>query len=44
MSRRTRPADFWPFLERVGGRMSGKAKALGGNPLVKVVDGKALEL
>jgi hypothetical protein len=47
MSRRTRREDFWRFLERVGGRMNGKAGASGGAagaPLVKVVDGKALEL
>src|SRR5687768_9013747 len=40
MSRRTRRADFWPFLERVGCRMNGKVDPA----LVKVVDGKPLEL
>jgi hypothetical protein len=40
MSRRTRRADFWQFLRRVGGRMNGKA----GAAMVKVVDGKPLEL
>ena len=40
MSRRTRRADFWPFLQRVGRRMNGKVEPA----LVKVVDGKPLEL
>jgi len=40
MSRRTRRGDFMAFLERVGGRLDGRAAA----GLVKVVDGKALEL
>jgi hypothetical protein len=40
MSRRTRHADFWAFLERVGERMKGKTKP----QIVKVVDGKPLEL
>lgn len=40
MSRRTRRADFWQFLERVGQRLNGKTKPA----LVKVVDGKPLEL
>src|SRR5829696_3550362 len=40
MSRRTRRGDFMAFLERVGGRLNGRAAA----GLVKVVDGKALEL
>ena len=47
MSRRTRRADFWRFLERVGQRLKGKAGragAPGGDSLVKIVDGKALEL
>ena len=44
MSRRTRRKDFMAFLERVGVRLNGKA-APGLVPgLVKVVDGKALEL
>ena len=40
MSRRTRRADFWEFLERVGRRMNGKPEPA----IVKVVDGKPLEL
>lgn len=40
MSRRTRRDDFWAFLQRVGRRMNGKVQPA----LVKVVDGKALEL
>jgi hypothetical protein len=40
MSRRTRHADFWAFLQRVGERMKGKTKP----QMAKVVDGKALEL
>lgn len=40
MSRRTRRVDFMAFLERVGQRMNGKPAP----GLVKVVDGKALEL
>jgi hypothetical protein len=40
MSRRTRRGDFMAFLGRVGGRLNGKAAA----GLVKVVDGKPLEL
>ncbi len=40
MSRRTRRADFWAFLERVGQRMNGKPQPA----MVKVVDGKPLEL
>ncbi len=40
MSRRTRRADFWQFLQRVGERLNGKARAA----MVKVVDGKPLEL
>jgi Transposase DDE domain len=45
MSRRTRRGDFMEFLQRVGRRLNGKR--LNGRPapgLVKVVDGKALEL
>ena len=42
MSRRTRRADFWAFLERVGQRMNGKPAA--GPRLVKKVDGKPFEL
>jgi DDE family transposase len=50
MSRRTRRADFMAFLERVGTRLNGKPRAGGGGGggggggLVKVVDGKPLEL
>ncbi len=40
MSRRTRREDFMPFLERVGQRLNGKTVP----GLVKIVDGKALEL
>jgi hypothetical protein len=40
MSRRTRRDDFMAFLQRVGQRLSGKAKAA----MVKVIDGKPLEL
>lgn len=40
MSRRTRRKDFMLFLERVGQRLNGKTVP----GLVKVVDGKALEL
>lgn len=40
MSRRTRRDDFEPFLLRVGQRLGGKPTP----SLVKVVDGKALEL
>jgi hypothetical protein len=40
MSRRTRRPDFERFLQRVGQRMNGRAKP----SMVKVVDGKALEL
>jgi hypothetical protein len=40
MSRRTRRADFWEFLQRVGERMKGKTKP----QTVKIVDGKPLEL
>jgi hypothetical protein len=40
MSRRTRRADFMEFLQRVGERLNGKPAA----SLVKIVDGKALEL
>ena len=40
MSRRTRREDFMAFLERVGGRLNGKAVP----GLVKVADGKPLEL
>ena len=40
MSRRTRRADFMDFLQRVGQRLGGKTQP----SLVKVVDGKALEL
>ena len=40
MSRRTRRADFEPFLGRVGRRLNGRTKPA----LVKRVDGKALEL
>jgi hypothetical protein len=42
MSRRTRRADFWKFLQRVGRRMNGKPGAAAA--MVKVADGKALEL
>src|SRR5215207_4280783 len=45
ISRRTRRADFWQFLQRVGERMAGKPPAAPAAPaLVKVVDGKPLEL
>ena len=40
MSRRTRRDDFMQFLRRVGGRLNGKPEPA----LVKVVDGKPLEL
>jgi hypothetical protein len=40
MSRRTRRADFWAFLQRVGERMKGKTKP----QTAKVIDGKPLEL
>lgn len=40
LSRRTRRADFMAFLKRVGERLNGTAAA----GLVKIVDGKALEL
>ena len=44
MSRRTRREDFMTFLERVGGRLNGKANGKAAAGLVKVVDGKPLEL
>jgi hypothetical protein len=45
MSRRTRRADFMAFLERVGERLNGgKPAAAAPGPLVRVVDGKPLEL
>jgi len=40
LSRRTRQEDFWEFLKRVAKRMQGKT----GPQMVKVVDGKSLEL
>ena len=42
MSRRTRRDDFMEFLRRVGERLNGRARGPGA--LVKVVDGKPLEL
>src|SRR5215210_4602443 len=44
MSRRTRRGDFMAFLKRVGERLNGKAAAGAVPGLVKVADGKALEL
>jgi hypothetical protein len=44
MSRRTRRADFWQFLQRVGQRMNGKPAGPAAPALVEVVDGKPLEL
>jgi hypothetical protein len=44
MSRRTRRDDFMAFLARVGERLNGKAATLSKPALVKVVDGKPLEL
>lgn len=43
VSRRARRADFGQFLARVGARMSGR-RAAAGPAIVKVVDGKPLEL
>src|SRR3954465_14758244 len=44
MSRRTRREDFMTFLERVGGRLNGTPNGKAAAGLVKVVDGKPLEL
>ncbi len=44
MSRRTRRADFEDFQRRVGRRLDGKPAAAAGAALLRVVDGKALEL